>query len=264
MTTMTDTFLNHDLERDELSRFLEDQPHPLLYATVHGSRLYGFDTPGSDRDLRGCHVLPTRQVLGLQDGRETITRQGAAAGPGVELVTHEVKKVLRLLLKGNGNVLEEALSPLVLVTGDFHAELKEIAGECITRRHAGHYMGLASQTLSLLKKPAKADVKHALHLYRALLTGIHLMETGELECSLPALNARSRLSHVDDLLRRRAVGPEERQVKEAEVGFLEEEFDRLMPMLKDAADRSPLPAQPGCGDRLNDLLVRIRRDGRYW
>ena len=83
MTTMTDTFLNLDLEGDEFSRFLEDQPHPLLYATVHGSRLYSFDTPGSDRDLRGCHVLPARQVLGLQDGPETITRQGATAGPGV-------------------------------------------------------------------------------------------------------------------------------------------------------------------------------------
>ena len=151
MTTMTDTFLNQDLERDELSSFLEDQPHPLLYATVHGSRLYGFDTPGSDRDLRGCHVLPTRQVLGLQDGPETITRKGASAGAGVELATHEVKKVFRLLLKGNGNVLEEALSPLVLVTGDLHAELKEIAGECITRRHAGHYMGMASQALGVPK-----------------------------------------------------------------------------------------------------------------
>ena len=264
MTTMTDTFLNQDLEQDDFSRFLEDRPCPLLYATVHGSRLYGFDTPSRDRDLRGCHVLPTRQVLGLHDGRETITSKGAASGAGVELVTHEVKKVLRLLLKGNSNVLEEALSPLVLVTGDFHAELRESAGECITGRHAGHYMGMASQVLSVLKKPDKADVKHVLHMYRAFLTGIHLMETGELECSLPALNARARLSHVDDLLRRRAVGPEERQVKEGEVGFLEEELDRLMLMLKDAADRSPLPARLGCGDRLNGLLVRIRRGGLYW
>ena len=155
MTTMTNTFLNRDLEGDEFSRFLEDQPHPLLYATVHGSRLYGFDTPGSDRDLRGCHVLPTRQVLGLQDGPETITRQGASSGAGVELVSHEVKKVFRLLLRGNGNVLEEALSPLVLVTGDLHGELREIAGECITRRHAGHYMGLASQALSVLKNSTR-------------------------------------------------------------------------------------------------------------
>ena len=93
------------------------------------------------------------------------------------------------------------------MTGDFHAELREIAGECITRKHAGHYMGMASQALSVLKKPDKADVKHALHLYRAFLTGIHLMETGELECSLPALNARARLSHADDLLSRRAGDP---------------------------------------------------------
>lgn len=247
-----------------LAQFLAGHPHPLLYATVHGSRLYGFDTPESDWDLRGCHVLPVEQVLGLQGGPETVTRKREAAGAGVELVTHEVKKVFRLLLRSNGNVLEEVLSPLVLATGDFHTELKDIVGQCVSRKHAGHYLGMASQALSVLQKPGKGRVKYALHLYRALLTGIHLMETGDLECSLPALNCRARFSHVDELLGRRAAGPGEQGLTGEEIAFMAGEFNRLMLELKEATDRSSLPAQAQGGARLNDLLVRIRRDGRYW
>ena len=136
MITRARQFTGKQWRFGRLAQFLAGHPCPLLYATVHGSRLYGFDTPESDLDLRGCHVLPLEQVLGLQDGPETVTRKGELADAGVELVTHEVKKVCRLLLKGNGNVLEEVLSPLVLATGDCHAELQEIAGECISRKHS--------------------------------------------------------------------------------------------------------------------------------
>lgn len=263
MITRARQFTGKQWRSGRLAQFLAGHPHPLLYATLHGSRLYGFDTPESDLDLRGCHMLPIEQVLGLQDGPETVTRKGEMAGAGVELVTHEVKKVFRLLLKGNGNVLEEVLSPLVLATGDFHAELRDIAGECISRKHSGHYLGMASHALSVLQKPDKGQVKYALHLYRALLTGVHLMETGELECSLPALNGRARLSHVDELLGRRTGGAGEQGLTGEEVAFMAGEFDGLALKLKQAADRSPLPVQAQGDARLNDLLVRVRRDDGY-
>ena len=110
----------------------------------------------------------------------------------------------------------------------------------------GHYLGMASQALSVLQKPGKGQVKYALHLYRALLTGIHLMETGELECSLPALNGRARLAPVDELLGRRGVGPEEQGLTGQEIAFMAGEFDRLALELKEAADGQRLPAQvPG-------------------
>ena len=258
MTTKTDKCMANDKASSRICQFIQDHPCSLLYATVHGSKLYGFDTPNSDRDLRGCHLLPIEQVLGLQDGPETITRKDESGGAGVELVTHEVRKLFRLLLNRNGNVLEEVLSPLVLVTGEFHAELREVAGQCITRRHVGHYMGMARQARTTLEKPDRQEVKFALHLYRAFLTGIHLMETGELECNLPVLNARARLAHVDELLERRAAGSQEQRLTEGEAGFMAGEFDRLMQLLEQAADRSALPAQPGGGPRLNDLLLRIR------
>src|SRR5690606_12867706 len=47
-------------------------PYPLVFATVSGAHLYGFPSPDSDYDLRGCHVLPLREVVGLDTGRETV------------------------------------------------------------------------------------------------------------------------------------------------------------------------------------------------
>ena len=41
---------------------------------------------------------------------------------------------------------------------------------------------------------------------RAFLTGIHLTETGTMECNLPALNAEGRLTRVGKLLERGAAG----------------------------------------------------------
>ena len=35
-------------------------PHPLLFATISGAHLYGFASPDSDWDVRGCMVLPAR------------------------------------------------------------------------------------------------------------------------------------------------------------------------------------------------------------
>ena len=43
-------------------------PYPLVFATISGAHLYGFPSPDSDYDLRGCHVLPLREVVGLDSG----------------------------------------------------------------------------------------------------------------------------------------------------------------------------------------------------
>jgi predicted nucleotidyltransferase len=51
---------------------ISEQPYPLLFATVSGAHLYGFPSPDSDYDLRGVHILPVQEVIGLEPGRETI------------------------------------------------------------------------------------------------------------------------------------------------------------------------------------------------
>ena len=57
-------------------------PYPLVFATVSGAHLYGFPSPDSDFDLRGCHVLPVREVVGLDPVRETI--ESSTTDGGIE------------------------------------------------------------------------------------------------------------------------------------------------------------------------------------
>src|SRR5207249_10489226 len=116
------------------------QPYPLLFATISGAHLHGFPSPDSDYDLRGVHLLPLPEVVGLKTGQETVEKSGVHDGLEIDLVTHDARKFFGLLLKKNGYVLEQVLSPLVVHTTPEHAELKEIAGNCSTRHHAHHYL----------------------------------------------------------------------------------------------------------------------------
>ena len=93
---------------------ISSQPYPLLFATISGAHLYGFPSPDSDYDLRGVHVLPVREVVGLNPGHETIEVSAVRDGLEIDLVTHDVKKFFGLLLKKNGYVLEQLYSPLIL------------------------------------------------------------------------------------------------------------------------------------------------------
>src|SRR6476469_1010088 len=99
-----------------LGPVVANQPFPLLFVTVSGAHLYGFPSPDSDFDLRGVHVLPVEEVVGLRVGPETIEQSGRRDDLDLDLVTHDVKKFFDLLLKKNGYVLEQVYSPLVVET----------------------------------------------------------------------------------------------------------------------------------------------------
>jgi len=117
------------------------QPFPLLFATVSGAHLYGCPSPDSDWDLRGVHVLPLSEIVGLKEGPDTLTIEEKRDDFELDLVTHDVKKFFGLLLRRNGYVLEQLFSPLVVVTTPEHAELKAIARHCVTQHHNHHYLG---------------------------------------------------------------------------------------------------------------------------
>src|SRR5207244_2331449 len=98
------------------------------------------------------HVLPLKEVVGLRVGPETIEKSGIHDGLEIDLVTHDAKKFFSLLLKKNGYVLEQVLSPLVVHTTPEHVELKDIAAQCVTRHHAHHYLGFARPSGSFSRK----------------------------------------------------------------------------------------------------------------
>lgn len=235
-----------------------EHPYPLVFATISGAHLYGFASADSDYDLRGVHVLPAREVLGLHALRETIEQEGVREGIEIDLVTHDLTKFCRLMLKKNGYVLEQLLSPLVIRTSPEHEELKSLAPACITRFHAFHYLGFAETQWNLFSKEPRPRVKPLLYVYRVLLTGIHLMRTGIVEANLVNLNAEYRLSYVDELVARKTGGEEKGVLPGADLAFHQAEYLRLRSRLESERDRSTLPDAATAMEAISDLVVRTR------
>jgi predicted nucleotidyltransferase len=171
-----------------LNRIVSAQPYPLIFATISGAHLYGFPSPDSDYDLRGAHVLPLKNVLSLDVRDETVQDSRVMEGLEMDIVSHDARKFIGMLLKKNGYVLEQLLSPLVVLTTPEHEELKALARDCITRHHSHHYLGFAETQWRLFSSEESPRVKPLLYTYRVLLTGIHLMRSGEIEANLLRLN----------------------------------------------------------------------------
>ena len=234
------------------------RPYPLLFATVSGAHLYGFPSPDSDYDMRGVHILPAMESLGLLPKRETIEVKGMRGGVELDLVTHDVLKFFSMLLKRNGYVLEQLYSPLVVHSSPAHAELKEIARGCVTRYHSHHYFGFAATQWGLFQKESPPRVKPLLYTYRILLTGIHLMRTGRIEANLITLNEDFRLPYIGELVARKIQGAEKSKLETPEIEFHQTEYERLVAQLEIEASGSTLPEEAVCREALNDLLIRVR------
>ncbi|HEY8562710.1 MAG TPA: nucleotidyltransferase domain-containing protein [Pyrinomonadaceae bacterium] len=243
---------------EKLKKIAAEHPFPLVFATVSGAHLYGFPSPDSDFDLRGVHVLPIQDVVGLEIGRETIQVEEIRDGLELDLVTHDAKKFFTLMLRKNGYVLEQLYSPLIVQTSPAHEELKAIGEKCITRFHAHHYLGFARTEWKLLEKENPPRVKPLLYIFRVLLTGINLMRTGEIEANLVKLNERFKLSYIPELIERKTSGHEKGILPDADLGFYKREYEGLTGELENAMNESNLPEKPNAKAALNDLLIRLR------
>jgi hypothetical protein len=182
-------------------------------------------------------------------------------------------------LRGSGSPNPNPnFSPLIVHTTPEHAELKEICcphaqplsqrlGEgshgIITKHHAHHYFGFAETQWQLFLKGSPRRVKPLLYVYRVLLTGIHLMRTGEVEANLVTLNEEFRLPYVPDLVARKLAWPEQSGLSDAGVSSHQAEYERLRGELRAAHEASRLPELPSAETRsaLDDLLVRVRLHG---
>ena len=242
----------------DLAAVVAEQPDPLLFATVSGAHLYGFPSHDSDVDLRGVHLLPMDALVGLREPEETRSRMWDRDGVEMDLVTHDLRKFARLMLRPNGYVLEQLTSPLVAHTTDIHEELRALVPEVLTRHHAHHYRGFAGTQWRLFEKTG--ELKPLLYTYRVLLTGIHLMRSGEVQAHLPTLveEVAEAPVRLPDLVAAKAAA--EHGPAEAASEDVRAEVEALHGVLDEAQAASELPEAPRAWDALHDLVVRARTD----
>lgn len=239
----------------QFETILAEQPYPLVFATISGAHLYGFESADSDVDLRGVHVLPLAEVAGLDLGPETLQDMTWRDGVEIDLVTHDILKFCRLLLRPNGYVAEQVLSPLVVATSETHRELVELAPKCLTRHHSHHYLGFAAKQWSLFERTG--ELKPALYTLRTLLTGIHLMRTGDIVADLRLLG--TRIPYVPELIAAKREGEHGKLVGIVTPQQLSADVERLGGELTEAAASSQLPGGPSAKADLHRLILRTRR-----
>jgi len=165
-------------------------------------------------------------------------------GLDFEYCSHDIKKICLMLLKKNGCVAEQVLSPHVVFTTPEHEELKEIVPLCFARHMAHHYQSQARLQWEIADRTPRG----MLYSFRLLLTGIHLMRTGELVPDMPGLRERHSATWLDDIDQ---TAPRENYRRR---------YESLVEEMALTTRTSPLPATPPDQPRkqLDDLLIRLR------
>lgn len=245
-------------ERSRALRFLASHAPPgaLLQCGVTGAHAYGFLSPDSDVDLKGVHLAPTAQLLGLDTPKDTHDVLVDFEGVEHDLTTHEAARALGLLLRGSGNVLERLLSPLQLVESDDVDALRELARGAASTRFAAHYRGFFG---GVCREHARAPkVKSMLYAYRVALTGVHLLATGELVLDLPQLADHYGYPEIHALVARKRAGAEKGALDPEEDARYRARWTELEASLDAARERSSLPPDVPNRDAMNAWLVARR------
>jgi predicted nucleotidyltransferase len=228
-----------------------------IFATLSGAHLYGFPSPDSDYDLRGAHIGALEDVFGLFPKSQTLEPKIETDHLEIEIVSHEIGKYLRLMMKPNGYVLEQIYSPLVILSTPSHEELKQLARSLICRGLYHHYRGFLFSIRKLIDKEPVKKAKRILYLYRVILTGTHVLQTGELEMNLIKLNEHFGLGSIPHLIESKQQElselPPHLQNYETELAQLEANMTR-------AYEASALPESPTGLEELSAFLTRLRRE----
>ncbi len=246
------------LPHREFEQALSGLPYRFAFVTLSGAHLYGFPSQDSDFDLRGSHLLPGEAFWGLDEPRETEEPKLDSPSGLVEIVTHDLRKFTRLLLKRNGYVLEQLTSPLIVRTSPLHRELLRLVPGLLTRYHYHHYRGFYHSERRAYERSEPRSVKKLLYCYRVLMTGCVLLREGVVEANLQELNRRFDYRFLDELveikLAAERIGLDDDRPYTAELDRLEAELDR-------AFNESSLPAEPSVRQELNRLIIEARRSG---
>lgn len=146
----------------------------VILRCVVGSRAFGLARENSDFDRRGVYLPPAHRHWSLEGVPGQLEYE-----PGQE-VYWELQKFLVLALKSNPNILECLWSPLVETVTPLGAELLALRESFLSRIAYQTFSGYATSQFRKIeadqRNQGRIKWKHAMHLLRLLLSGIHLMK----------------------------------------------------------------------------------------
>lgn len=212
----------------------------VIYRCVIGSRAYGLDDENSDTDRRGIYLPPAELHWSLYGVPEQLENDAT------QEVYWELQKFITLALKANPNVLECLYSPIVESATPLGRELLTMRDVFLSKLVFQTFSGyVASQFKKMqtdIRNQGRVKWKHVMHLIRLLLSGTHVLRSGEMMVNVDL--------HRDRLL----------LIKRGDMPFTEADSWRkkLQIEFESAFQTTKLPDRPDY-ERANAFLVDARR-----
>ena len=148
----------------------------IIYRCVVGSRAYGLDIEESDTDRRGIYVAPCEMLWSLYGAPEQLENEET------QECYWELQRFIVLGLKANPNILECLYTPTIEHASTLARDLLDMREIFLSRLVFQTYNGyVLSQFKKMnrdLKNRGSIKPKHAMHLIRLLLSGIHILQEG--------------------------------------------------------------------------------------
>jgi uncharacterized protein len=212
----------------------------IQFQCVVGSHAYGLSDDNSDVDRRGFFLPPAEMHWSLWGVPEQIESHGTQES------YWEIQKFLVLALKANPNVLECLYSPIVEKATPLAEELlrlrKNFLSKLVYQTYNGYVLSQFKKMQMDVRSTGQVKWKHAMHLIRLLIGGIHVLQHEEMLVQVD--------EHRDRLL----------AVKRGEMAWDECERWRLAlhAQFDQAYERTKLPERPDY-ETANAFLIRCRR-----
>jgi hypothetical protein len=228
--------------------------YKLLYMAVSGSHVWGLERPDSDVDFRGVYQKPTKQILSIHQGRDTIEFTEGL----YDVQLYEVEKFFTMLCGHNGNMVNLLWLPTCFKTVDTvpWGSLRQCF---LTKSLRKYYRGYAESQ----RKRAMScrGGKALIYTYREMFCGLHVMHFGFVEHNFGILwKAAVRYGwYRGDLLSKYLANPSMEITDEGWKQFYAE-WDGLCIELDKEASLSSLPETFDGYEACNKNLLELRLD----
>lgn len=272
LSTVSKKPAKKEARKEYLSELMKvfQREKPLLIV-ISGGHAYGFAQLAGNVDVRGCHISPTSDLLSINKPTMTIEREIATKIKGKDvrlgLLSNEVEKFIMQLLEGNGTALEELYSPIQVKITPEGKELQSLGKGCITKRCYYHYTGFGRNALGRLRTRMYRDLREILFIYRIYLTGLNLLETGEVVVDLNWLSDKYACTLPKELISAVDKGKTQPQTFEPDplqIRSVESDVERLKSLMDESLGKTKIPDTPDekTIKRLNEFLLKLRK--RNW
>lgn len=237
-----------------------------ILRVVNGSKLYGTDTPDSDRDEIGVCIVPPKVLLGFQNFEQyTYTSSDDTqrnTADDYDLTIYSAKKFAKLVMEGNPSLLNLLWVPedKRLCWTPWADSLMQIEAYVHSRVAIGKFLGYMTAQIKRMKGESKKhtpnrpelverygyDTKFAAHAIRLGYQGLEFSVTGKISVPMP------------EPIREAVLAIRYGQIPLAEVMQMADDYVALLERQK---ERTDIPKQPN-REMIEKIVVDLHLS--YW